>query len=100
MPIRNLPTPRQATGAVAGLYSHGAVPDPSTLDAARATLATATLDKAIRDSIARTGTALNDAQVGHLVGLLLAESGVPAVAVAKVEHMARVAVARAHGWTP
>ncbi len=98
MPIKDLPTTRQAVGSVAGLHSAG-LPDPSRLDAARATLATSLLDRDIRERISRTGTSLSDAQVGHLVGLLLAESGVPATDVEKVEYIARVVVARAHGVT-
>jgi len=97
VPIRNLPTALQATAGVGRLYSHGATPDPSVADAARATLATSLLDRDIRERIARTGTTLNDAQVGHLVGLLLAESGVPGSDVEKVEYIARVVVARANG---
>lgn len=91
------PTVPQARGVVAGLHSHGAVPDPAVLDAARATLATSLLDREIRTRLAQSGARLNDAQVGHLVGLLLIECGVAAESIARIEADVRAAVRAAGG---
>lgn len=99
MPDNRYTPPRvpQARGAVAGLHSHGATPKPSLLDAAKATLCCSNIDVAIRRAVQAAGTAMNGAQVGHLVGLLLAESGVGASVIAEVESLTRKLVVAAQG---
>lgn len=87
----------QARGAVAGLFSRGAVPDPSVLEAARAALATSMLDREIRMRAGIAETTLDDVQVGHLVGLLLATCGVGGSVVMEVESLVRRVVVDAHG---
>ena len=83
------PTPVQARAAVAGLYSHGAVPDPSVAELAKARLCCSNIDAAIRRFTADSGTSMDDVQVAHLVGLLLGSAGVSYNVAARVEDLVR-----------
>jgi hypothetical protein len=58
---------------LAGLHSRGAVPKPDVENAVRAKLATAKIDKAIRQAMEVCPVPLHRAQVEYLCGLI--ESG-------------------------
>lgn len=60
--------PVTARNQLAGLHSRGAVPDPDVEAFARAQLATAKIDKAIRDAMDACPIPLHHAQVEYLVG--------------------------------
>lgn len=59
-----------ARNQVSGLFAKGAAPDPEIEAAARAKLATAKIDKAIREAMAVCPGPLHPAQVAHLTGLI------------------------------
>lgn len=61
--------PITARNQVSGLYSRGN-PDPEVEAAARAKLATAKIDKAIREAMSVCPGPLHPAQVEYLVGLI------------------------------
>lgn len=65
---------QRAAVQVAGLYAYGHTPDPEVEAHARRGLATARIDREIRQSLASSG-ALDAAQTGHLVGLILSHGG-------------------------
>ncbi|MCW2767971.1 MAG: hypothetical protein JWO11_3930 [Nocardioides sp.] len=72
-------------------------PDPDLVLLARAKLVCARLDNRIREYSADAGVRLRPVHVAHLVGLLLAESGVDGSTVGAVERAAHDAVATAQG---
>jgi hypothetical protein len=59
-----------ARNALSGLYAKGSTPDPDVLAAARTKLATAKIDKAIREAMDACSAPLHPAQVAYLVGLI------------------------------
>lgn len=69
-------------------------PDPELKRLYKANLATANLDKKIREQV--RGVELGPAHVAHLVGLILMESGVAGANVALIEKLARDAVETGH----
>lgn len=72
-------------------------PDPEDVMQARAKLVCARLDNRIREYTSQAGVRLNDAHVGHLVGLLLSVSGVDGDTVARLEKSVREAAAAVAG---
>ncbi len=62
--------PVAARNDVARLHANGANPDAEVEAAARAKLATAKIDKAIREATAACPVPLHPAQVEYLVGLI------------------------------
>ncbi|GAB3875393.1 hypothetical protein [Terrabacter terrigena] len=88
--------PITARNQLAALHSRGATPDPEAKAAAQRTLATAKIDKAIREALA-VAPGLDDAHVGHLVGLILNASGVDGETSIRVERDVRAAVVAAQG---
>ncbi|NPC97883.1 hypothetical protein [Nocardioides sp. zg-DK7169] len=77
--------------------THGA--DQTEINAARTSYATAKLDVAIRQTMRNSakGAPLDDSQVAHLCGLLLAEAGVKYEALQLIEPVIRAAVVAAQG---
>jgi hypothetical protein len=89
----------QARNQLAALYgrrkNNGYV-DPDAEAAARAKLATAKIDVAIRDADAGAkGARLNEVQVSHLCALILLNAGVPGEALQYIEPVLRTAVRQA-----
>jgi myo-inositol catabolism protein IolC len=66
-----------ARNVVSRLYSTGIAPDPAVVRAARAKLATAKIDKAIRESMAACPGPLHPAQVEYLISQILAAGNKP-----------------------
>lgn len=83
-----------ARNKLAALHSRGATPDPEVKAAAQRNLATSKLDKAIREGLAASPH-LGDAQIGHLVGLILNCSGIDGDTSRRVEFNVRAAVVAA-----
>lgn len=90
---------RQATARLAGLSSHGRVPDPEVEDDARRDLAHAKLQRALREAQS-SAPALNPHQVEHLVGLLMAPGGTDEHAAERLERAVREAVHCTRDLTP
>lgn len=87
---------RRAAALLGGLSAHGRTPDPEVEAQARRTLATARIDRELRETEAN-GVVLNDAQAGHVVGLLLAGCDVPPEVATFLENAVRQAVRDAQG---
>jgi hypothetical protein len=92
-------SPEHARNKLAGLHSRGAVPHPDAEAAARTNLATSKIDKAIRDSLRVCPKHLDDSQIGHLVGLILNESGIDGETSTRVERDVRAAIVASHKVT-
>jgi len=89
-------SPIRARNKLAALHSYGATPDPDAEAAARANLATSKIDKSIRDSLA-VSPHISDAEIGHLVGLILNQSGIDGETSTRVEREVRAAVVASRG---
>ena len=76
---------------LAGLFTYGRTPDPEVETAARRSLQVAKLDRAIREATTAS-PALDPAQTGHLVGLLVSWGGSDDDAVERLERAIREAV--------
>lgn len=83
-------TPTSARAKLAGSFV-GGPPDPETEERLRCNLATSNLDREIRAALGG-GRRMSDSEVGHLVGLLLAESLVDGDTVTRCEAYVRDAV--------
>lgn len=83
----------RARNTLARLYRNKGEPDADQVAAAKANLATSFLDREIR--IRTTEVLLDDANVGHLVGLLLMQAGAAGADVTEIESLARFAVRKA-----
>ena len=59
-----------ARNRLSGLYAKGSTPDPQVEEAARTQLATAKIDKAIREAVLACPYPLHHAQVEYLCGLI------------------------------
>lgn len=97
-----IPTPpTKARARVAWLASRGVLATDAEKVDAYGTLLCSQIDRDIRRNVAAANgsapgaVALNEVQVAHLVGLLLAEAGVPGSSVTLVEGIVREAVAAA-----
>jgi hypothetical protein len=88
----NLSSMTAARSELARLHAVDPDPDASAVARLKANLVCARLDNRIREYTAQAGVKLNDVHVGHLVGLLLAESGVDYDTVVQLERAARDAV--------
>ncbi|MDE0775929.1 MAG: hypothetical protein OSB43_06635 [Nocardioides sp.] len=75
-----------ARAKLAGLYAYGRTPDPEVEAAYRRSLATAKLDRAIREAT-EVCPGLDPAQVGHLAGLLVSWGNDDGRAVARFERL-------------
>lgn len=85
-----------ARAKIARLYANGRTPTQSEEDDARAGYATARIDAFTRRTLADAkGARLDDNDVAHLTGLLLAHAGVKAEAVGFLETLVRAAVLEA-----
>lgn len=82
---------RSAAARLGGLSSYGRTPDRSDEREARRSLATARLDREVRDMAAK-GIALDGPRAAHVVGLLLSSCGVKYDAGTLVEKLVRDAV--------
>lgn len=87
---------RRAAALLGGLSAHGRTPDPGDEAHARSQLATARIDRELRNAD-RAGVQLNDAQARHLVGLLMSNCGVGGDAAARCEAEVRAVIATAQG---
>lgn len=83
-------TPAEARNRLARAHINGS-PPPEVDEELRSNLATSNLDAAIRKHTYQ-GRRLDDAQIGHLVGLLLMQSFVDGETVTRVEAYVRQAV--------
>ncbi len=83
-------SPIHARNKLAAAFRKVAPPTPDVEAQLRADLATSKLDAAIRQAL--RGARLGDAHLGHLIGLLLNESGVDGATSTVLEKMVREAV--------
>ncbi|GEM_PF-4037260 len=89
------PLPRSVHAEAArlsGLFAHGRTPTPDVELTARRSLATARLDRELRNLGTLGLGGLDGAQVAHLVGLLLSACGVKYDVATPIERIARDAV--------
>lgn len=86
---------KKAATRVARLYTYGRTPDPDDEADARRSLATARIDREIRNAARSGGTPLDNVQAGHLVGLLLSMCDVGGETGAAIERLTRMAVREA-----
>lgn len=89
---------RAASARLGGLSSYGRTPDPNDKASAERILATARIDREIRDSLGKYGP-LDPVQVTHLVGLLVASHHVQGEVFAAIESGVRAAVEAAQAST-
>jgi hypothetical protein len=92
---KSLSSMTAARSELARLHAVSPDPDAATLTLYRANLVCARIDNRIREYTAQAQVRLNDVHVGHLVGLLLSESGVDGETVTRLEGAVREAVVAA-----
>jgi hypothetical protein len=89
----SLTSPTKARSKLARLHM-GGDPDPDLKRLLKADLACANIDNKVREQL--VGARLQPVHVGHLVGLLLMESGVDGANVTLIEKLVREAVDAGH----
>lgn len=85
----------RARSALSRLYVYGREPSPEEVAAARARLAAAKIDRAVRESL--QGIKLDESQIGGLVGSLLTCNGVDTATAAPLQRECAAAVASVAG---
>lgn len=87
---------RREAARLGGLSSYGRIPEPDQELYARRQLATARIDRELRNMSA-AGLRLDDVRAAHLVGLLLSTCGVKHDAIVVIESTVRAAIVATDG---